>query len=332
MQCRQVGCSAVLTVYFWSDTECRAWGCSLLSAACAWRSRLTPALSPWWGPDRKQSLIGKCDSQLSHKWKMKWIHPFIDFWHKEGNKKLSVCAAFHRMNDKFPDQNSKRLLFICSFFSFNLDADRSTLDFAVASQSSPHISGFQMMCSPDGSPTPAHSSSCWRQSCQRTSPRRSGLWARNVKDSKQMQVTWNSCTEPKQLSTKAIDWRCWWCSTTTPDLNSPQNSLAVCWETANIHARTLYWNVHFILNVWHPSEQGYTHCLIRGPMSLPETLEMDLRKAWVDRSIWLHIWLWYFWEEAVLARLRSLLKTCRQLERKNVLRRGKLSFPWSKTY
>lgn len=54
---------------------------------------------------------------------------------------------------------------------------------------------------------------------------------------------------------------------------------------------------------------GYTHCLIRGPMSLPETLEMDLRKPWVDTSIWLHIWLWYFWDEAVLARLRSLLKT-----------------------
>lgn len=24
--------------------------------------------------------------------------------------------------------------------------------------------------------------------------------------------------------------------------------------------------------------EGYTHCLIRGPMSFPETLEMDLRK------------------------------------------------------
>lgn len=44
-------------------------------------------------------------------------------------------------------------------------------------------------------------------------------------------------------------------------------------------------------------------------MSLPETLEMDLRKAWVDRSIWLHMWLWYFCDEAVLARLRSLLNT-----------------------
>lgn len=30
----------------------------------------------------------------------------------------------------------------------------------------------------------------------------------------------------------------------------------------------------------NPSEiNGYTHCLMRGPMSLPETLEMDLRKA-----------------------------------------------------
>lgn len=79
----------------------------------------------------------------------------------------------------------------------------------------------------------------------------------------------------------------------------------------------LRWNqaghCHFILQViwtWETREsEGYTHCLIRGPMSLPETLEMDLRKPWVDTSIWLHIWLWYFWDEAVLARLRSLLKT-----------------------
>lgn len=61
--------------------------------------------------------------------------------------------------------------------------------------------------------------------------------------------------------------------------------------------------------------EGYTHCLIRGPMSFPETLEMDLRKPWVDTSIWLHIWLWYFWDEAVLARLRSLLKTWWEAER-----------------
>lgn len=65
-----------------------------------------------------------------------------------------------------------------------------------------------------------------------------------------------------------------------------------------------------------PPEKGYTHCLMSGPMSLPETLEMDLRKAWVDRSIWLHIWLWYFWDEAVLARLRSLLKTYRTQKKK----------------
>lgn len=58
-------------------------------------------------------------------------------------------------------------------------------------------------------------------------------------------------------------------------------------------------------------------------MSLPETLEIDLRKAWVDRSIWLHIWLWYFWEEAVLARLRSLLKTCK--EQKNKVLKWRLS-------
>lgn len=51
-------------------------------------------------------------------------------------------------------------------------------------------------------------------------------------------------------------------------------------------------------------------------MSLPETLEMDLRKAWVERSIWLHMWLWYFWDEAVLARLRSLLKTFRRTTKK----------------
>lgn len=29
----------------------------------------------------------------------------------------------------------------------------------------------------------------------------------------------------------------------------------------------------------------------------------------MDSSIWLHMWLWYFCEDAVLARLSSLLKT-----------------------
>lgn len=67
-------------------------------------------------------------------------------------------------------------------------------------------------------------------------------------------------------------------------------------------------------NLW----KGYTHCLMRGPMSLPETLEMDLRKAWVDRSIWLHMWLWYFWDEAVLARLRSLLNTWRKASQQSI--------------
>lgn len=192
---------------------------------------------------------------------------------------------------------------------------------------SPHISGFQTMCSPDGSPTPAHSSSCWRQSCQRTSPRRSGLWARNVKDSKQMQVTWNSCTEPKQLSTKAIDRRhsgaspcrkqqmLWILRTLkmTRCLLHPWHLLNPKWKWDGKDF-VLECQFHFGARVkaQHSSEQGYTHCLIRGLMSLPETLEMDLRKAWVDSSIWLHIWLWYFWEEAVLARLRSLLKTCRE--------------------
>lgn len=57
----------------------------------------------------------------------------------------------------------------------------------TASQCSPHISEYQMMCSPDGSPTRAHSASCWRQNCQRISPQRSGLWAWRVKDWKQMQ-------------------------------------------------------------------------------------------------------------------------------------------------
>ena len=33
------------------------------------------------------------------------------------------------------------------------------------------------------------------------------------------------------------------------------------------------------------SSEGYTHCLMRGPMSFPETLEMDLRKPCVDTSI-----------------------------------------------
>lgn len=44
-------------------------------------------------------------------------------------------------------------------------------------------------------------------------------------------------------------------------------------------------------------------------MSLPDTLEMDFKNPDVDTSIWLHIWDWNFWEEAVLARLNNLLKT-----------------------
>lgn len=64
-----------------------------------------------------------------------------------------------------------------------------TLTPHAVSQSSPHISEYQATCSPDGSPTPAHSSSCWRQNCQRISPRSSGLWAGRVKDWKQMDST-----------------------------------------------------------------------------------------------------------------------------------------------
>lgn len=59
----------------------------------------------------------------------------------------------------------------------------------------------------------------------------------------------------------------------------------------------------------HSTFEGYTHCLIRGPMSFPDTLEMDLRNPDVDTNIWLHMWDWYFWDEAVLARLKSLLNT-----------------------
>lgn len=59
--------------------------------------------------------------------------------------------------------------------------------------------------------------------------------------------------------------------------------------------------------------KGYTHCLMSGPMSFPDTLEMDLRNPDVDTSIWLHMWDWYFWEEAVLARLKSLLNTWQEI-------------------
>lgn len=55
--------------------------------------------------------------------------------------------------------------------------------------------------------------------------------------------------------------------------------------------------------------KGYTHCLIKGPMSFPDTLEMDLRNQDVDRSIWLHMCDWYFCDDAVLARLNNLLNT-----------------------
>lgn len=38
-----------------------------------------------------------------------------------------------------------------------------------------------------------------------------------------------------------------------------------------------------------PAFEGYTHCLMRGPMSFPDTLEIDLRNPEVDTSIWLHM-------------------------------------------
>lgn len=47
-------------------------------------------------------------------------------------------------------------------------------------------------------------------------------------------------------------------------------------------------------------------------MSLPETFEIDFRKPDVDTNIWLHICDWNFWDDAVLARLSSLLKTWRR--------------------
>lgn len=58
---------------------------------------------------------------------------------------------------------------------------------------SPHISEFQMMCSPDGSPAPARSSFCWRQSCRRISPHCSDLCIWTVKtktNSRRCQTQW----------------------------------------------------------------------------------------------------------------------------------------------
>lgn len=161
------------------------------------------------------------------------IHSFLA---QSRKKNLQVSYDQRRVSRK----KFKWLLFF--FLSFNLDADTSRRSLLPRHlKGSPHISGFQMMCSPDGSPTPAHSSSCWRQSCQRTSPRSSGLWARDVKDSKQMQVTWNSCTQPKQLSTKAIDRRC--CLTmpkirNAPDLRSPEkDSLFAAFAESKVKLR-----------------------------------------------------------------------------------------------
>lgn len=55
--------------------------------------------------------------------------------------------------------------------------------------------------------------------------------------------------------------------------------------------------------------KGYTHCFIKGWMSLPETFEMDFKNPDVETNIWLHICDWNFCDEAVLAKLNSLLKT-----------------------
>lgn len=57
--------------------------------------------------------------------------------------------------------------------------------------------------------------------------------------------------------------------------------------------------------------KGYTHCFIKGWMSLPETFEMDFKNPDVETNIWLHICDWNFCDEAVLAKLNSLLKTCK---------------------
>lgn len=70
---------------------------------------------------------------------------------------------------------------IVLLFSLVLDTEYKLFQLTVF-QCSPHISGYQMMCSPDGSPTRAHSSSCWRQNCQRISPHYSDLWVWKVKD------------------------------------------------------------------------------------------------------------------------------------------------------
>ena len=59
--------------------------------------------------------------------------------------------------------------------------------------------------------------------------------------------------------------------------------------------------------------KGYTHCFIKGWMSLPETFEMDFKNPDVETNIWLHICDWNFWDEAVLAKLSSLLKTCKKV-------------------
>ncbi len=73
----------------------------------------------------------------------------------------------------------------------------------TVSKRSPHISEFQMMCSPDGSPVLAHSSSCWRQNYQRISPQHSGLWVWNVKAKNNMQITKNSWERSLQLKMEA---------------------------------------------------------------------------------------------------------------------------------
>lgn len=40
---------------------------------------------------------------------------------------------------------------------------------------------------------------------------------------------------------------------------------------------------------------------------------MDFKNPDVETNIWLHICDWNFWDEAVLAKLSSLLKTCKKV-------------------